>query len=39
MKSINYAKKTLVISAGDDIDSVYLVREGEIKVSLSTDTG
>ena len=37
MKSINFAKKTAVLSAGDEVDRVYIVRDGEIKMSLPAD--
>ena len=37
MKSINLAKKTIVLNAGDDIDNVYIVRDGEITVLLTAD--
>ena len=37
MKSVNYAKKTVVISAGDDIDTVHIIRNGEIKMSMAAN--
>ena len=31
MKSVNFAKKSVVVAAGDSIDHVYIVKEGELK--------
>ena len=36
MKSVNFAKMSVVVAAGDSIDHVYIVKEGELKMSLPT---